>query len=77
MKKLHAIILGATGATGQEILKLLLNNSNFSKVTIFVRKNIAITHDKLIVHKIDFSKLKDYKKLIYGDVFFLSWNNKK
>ena len=41
MKKLHAIILGATGATGQEILKLLLNNSNFSKVTIFVRKNIG------------------------------------
>ncbi len=70
MKKLHAIILGATGATGQEILKLLLNNSNFSKVTIFVRKNIGITHDKLTVHKIDFSKLKDYKKLIYGDVFF-------
>ena len=70
MKKLHAIILGATGATGQEILKLLLNNSNFSKVTIFVRKNIGITHDKLIVHKIDFSKLKDYKKLINGDVFF-------
>ena len=54
MKKLHAIILGATGATGQEILKLLLNNSNFSKVTIFVRKNIGITHDKLTVHKIDF-----------------------
>ena len=70
MKKLHAIILGATGATGQEILKLVLNNSNFSKITVFVRRNISIKHDKLIVKKIDFSRLKDYKKIIYGDILF-------
>ena len=70
MKKLHAIILGATGATGQEILKLVLNNSNFSKITVFVRRNISIKHDKLIVKKIDFSRLKDYNKIIYGDILF-------
>ena len=72
MKRLHAIILGATGATGQEILKLLLNNANFSKITVFVRRSIDIKHEKLTVHKIDFSRLKDYKKLVKGDVFFSS-----
>ena len=72
MKRLHAIILGSTGATGQELLKLLLNNANFSKITVFVRRSIDIKHDKLIVHKIDFSRIKDYKKLVKGDVFFSS-----
>ena len=47
MKKLKAIVLGATGATGQELVKLLLNDPNFSKVTIFVRKRPRIKHEKL------------------------------
>ena len=44
MKKLHALVLGATGATGQEIVKLLLEDSNFSKVSVFVRRKIDIEH---------------------------------
>ena len=38
MKRLKAIVLGATGATGQELVKLVLNDSSFSEVIIFVRK---------------------------------------
>ena len=52
MKKLHALVLGATGATGQELVKLLLKNSDFSKVSVFVRRPISINHEKLIVHKV-------------------------
>ena len=37
---MHALILGATGSTGQELLKLLLEDSSFSKVSIYVRKNL-------------------------------------
>ena len=37
MKKLSAIVIGATGATGQELVKLLLKDSNFIKVKIFVQ----------------------------------------
>ena len=70
MKKLHALVLGATGATGKELVKLLLKHSNFSTVTVFVRKNISINHEKLIVHKIDFSKLNEYKDKVFGDVLF-------
>lgn len=70
MKNLHALVLGATGATGQEIVKQLLSDITFSKVTVFVRKNPKIEHDKLIVHQIDFSRLQDYKEFIYGDVLF-------
>jgi len=70
MKKLHALVLGATGATGQELVKLLLKDSNFSKVSIFVRRTISIEHEKLTTHKIDFSRLNEYKILVAGDVLF-------
>ena len=59
MKRLKAIVLGATGATGQELVKLLLKDSRFSKVIIFVRKNPKIKHDKLTTYEIDFSRLKE------------------
>tara|TARA_B100000427_G_C15374885_1_gene536082 strand:- start:216 stop:869 length:654 start_codon:yes stop_codon:yes gene_type:complete len=70
MKKLHALVLGATGATGQELVKLLLKNSNFSKVSVFVRRPISVKHEKIIVHEVDFSKLDNYKDLVSGDVLF-------
>ena len=70
MKTLHALILGATGSTGQELLKLLLKDSSFSKVSIFVRKKPPIKHQKLMTHEIDFSRLNDYKSYIVGDVLF-------
>jgi len=72
MKKLHALVLGATGATGQELVKLLLNNSDYSKVSIFVRKPINFKHKKLTVHKVNFSRLNNYKDLVNGDILFSS-----
>ena len=70
MRKLDILVLGATGATGQELVKLLLNNSYFSKVSVFVRRPISIKHRKLTVHEVDFSRLHNYKYLVKGDVFF-------
>ena len=70
MKKKHALVLGATGSTGKELVKLLLNDSSFEKVSIFVRNIPNIKNKKLKVYKIDFSRLEDYKDLIYGDVLF-------
>ena len=70
MKRLDAIVLGATGATGQELVKLLLKDPNFSKVTIFVRKKPKVKHKKLTIYEIDFSRLNEYKGLINGDVIF-------
>ncbi len=70
MKNIHALILGATGSTGQELLDLILNDSSYSKVSIFVRRKPSIDHEKLTTHEIDFSRLKDYKSLIDGDILF-------
>ena len=70
MKKIDAIIVGATGATGQELVKQLLNDPNFKNVTVFIRKKIKLKHNKLTVHEIDFSKLNNIKNLIVGDILF-------
>ncbi len=70
MKQINAIIVGATGATGQELVKQLLNDPNFKNVTVFIRKKIKLKHNKLTVHEIDFSKLNNIKNLIVGDILF-------
>ena len=70
MKKLHALVLGASGATGREWVKLLLDDSNFNQVSIFVRTDPKISDKKLTIHKIDFAKLEEYKDLIKGDILF-------
>ena len=70
MKKLHALILGATGATGRELVKLLLEDSNFSQVSLFVRRSVDIDHEKITIYKIDFTRLNKYNNLVQGDVLF-------
>ena len=70
MNKKHALVLGATGATGQELVKFLIQDPIFEKVTIFVRRKVDLKHKKLNIHVIDFTKLDNYRKLVSGDVLF-------
>ena len=70
MNKQHAMVLGATGATGRELVTQLLAHPAFASVSIFVRKKPDFEHQKLKVHEIDFSKLRNYKNLVVGDVLF-------
>ena len=70
MKKSHALVIGATGATGRELVNKLLIDDEFSHVTIFVRTAPNIKHEKLKIHEIDFKDLEKYKDLIKGDILF-------
>ncbi len=65
-----ALVIGATGATGKELVQLLLNDSNYDKVEVFVRNSTEIEHDKLKEHLINFEELDVVKELIKGDVLF-------
>lgn len=67
---MKALIIGATGATGEEVLQLLLKDNNYEQVDIFVRREIALKHDKLNVHIIDFDQSEAWKDLVTGDVLF-------
>ena len=70
MNKQHALVLGATGATGRELVLQLLAHPAFREVSIFVRNKPDLEHHKLKIYEIDFSKLNSYNNLVVGDVLF-------
>ena len=70
MENLHALVIGATGATGRELVQLLLKDDDFSQVTIFVRNAPNIKHEKLKIHEIDFKELEKHKDIIKGEILF-------
>ena len=73
-----AILFGATGLIGNELLKLLIQNDNYSKIKIFTRKEVKYKNSKLEVYKIDFDLIKDHASLIDGnDCFFCIGTTKK
>jgi len=65
-----AIVIGATGATGIQLIKQLLEDKNYKKVKIFVRKNLTIENSKLENNIVDFDNLESWKEKLTGDVLF-------
>lgn len=67
---MKALIIGATGATGKELLNVLLQDSDYTKVVIFVRRSMGIVHPKLHEIVTDFNNLEELSQNIAGDVWF-------
>jgi len=67
---MKALVLGATGATGRDLVDQLLRNGSFSEVHIFVRRKVENQHHKLNVHIVDFDAIEEWKHLVHGDVAF-------
>ncbi len=65
-----AIIVGATGLTGSQLLDLLLHDPRFDKIKILVRRTVGFTHPKLEEHIIDFDQPKYWRSIVTGDVLF-------
>ena len=65
-----ALIIGATGATGKDLVAQLLEDAAFDNVHVFVRRDVDLHHDKLHVHVVDFDKMDEWKELLQGDVLF-------
>jgi uncharacterized protein YbjT (DUF2867 family) len=55
-----AIILCASGATGSKLLQLLMADSRYNKVKVFVRKSLNIVNPKIEEHVIDLLQLEKY-----------------
>jgi uncharacterized protein YbjT (DUF2867 family) len=55
-----AIIAGATGLVGRELVKTLTKSEEYSSVHIIVRRPFGESHPKLTEHIIDFEKLEDF-----------------
>ena len=68
--KLTVNIIGATGLVGTQLVQLLLENSNFKKVRIFVRHDSGLKHPKLEQRIVGFSDKKAWSKFLKGDILF-------
>lgn len=67
---MKALVIGATGATGKDLVEVLLRDDAYSAVVTFVRKASGQQHAKLTEHVVDFSRPADYAHWISGDVLF-------
>ena len=65
-----ALIIGSTGLIGSELVNLLLDSNDYTKVITFVKRDSGIKHPKLTQYVIDFDKPETYKDLVVGDDFF-------
>ena len=65
-----ALVFGSTGLIGGHLTKLLLENSNYEKVKLFVRSDINLQHPKIQIIKIDFKNLSKHNQEIKGDDCF-------
>ena len=67
---MKGLIIGATGATGKDLLSQLLADDTYSEVHCFVRKSLALSHPKLHAHVVNFDTPKAWADLLHGDVAF-------
>ncbi len=67
---MKALVIGATGATGKDLVNQLLHDKDFEEVHIFVRKPVDIQNDKLKTHIVNFENPDEWKNKVKGDVAF-------
>ncbi len=67
---MKALIIGATGATGKDLVQQLLSDQEYDEVLTFTRKPLDFTHEKLINHVVDFNQPDQWKDKIVGDVAY-------
>lgn len=59
MKK--ALIAGATGLVGSELLQQLIENEEYSQIHLLVRNPIDIKSEKIICHQVNFDELEQFE----------------
>lgn len=71
MNKKSALLLGATGLIGSQLLSLLLNDPVYNEVKVLTRRSLNIKHEKLREVVVDFDKLADVDSDLFDtdDVF--------
>lgn len=70
-ENLTAIILGATGLVGENLLEKLLMDEKYREVRIFTRRSVGIEHPRLKEFVVDLFELDKYQEEFQGDVVFV------
>jgi uncharacterized protein YbjT (DUF2867 family) len=65
-----AIIIGATGLVGSNLLDLLLQDERFGRVKVFTRRPTGASGSKLEEHIVDFDHPEEWGSSVSGDILF-------
>lgn len=65
-----ALVAGATGLIGNQLVNLLLESKHYDKVITVVRNPTGLNHEKLSEVKADFRKLSEYGDTLAADDVF-------
>lgn len=65
-----AVVLGATGLVGSELVRQLLADPTYSRVVTLGRREAALAHEKLTHRRVDFEERAAWTEFVKGDVFF-------
>jgi len=65
-----ALIIGASGLCGKKLTQLLLSDTYFDQVKVFVRTSLPINHPKLVQVLTDFDNLPTISAELKGEALF-------
>jgi uncharacterized protein YbjT (DUF2867 family) len=65
-----AIVIGATGLVGTQLVQLLLQDDRFDKIKLLGRRTTGMENGKIEAHIIDFDKPEEWHHVVKGDVLF-------
>lgn len=67
---MKALVIGATGAVGKDLVEQLLADGVFGRVDVFVRREVEASSAKLVQHVVVFDHPEVWSGLLTGDVLF-------
>ncbi|RKD91267.1 NAD(P)H-binding protein [Mangrovibacterium diazotrophicum] len=67
---MKALVIGATGLVGGELVKALLTKDEFSEVVVFGRRETGLKHPKLREEIVNFNQPENWASKVKGDVLF-------
>jgi len=65
-----AILFGATGLVGSELLRRIPDDPHYEKLLVFVRKKFKARHLNVQVHEVNFDDPDSFAHLVKGDECF-------
>jgi uncharacterized protein YbjT (DUF2867 family) len=65
-----AIVLGATGLVGKELVEQLINEPHIGKIIAVTRRPVEYTAEKVVNEVINFENLDAYRDVFVGDMVF-------
>lgn len=67
---LKAIVIGANGLIGSQLVSLLIEQPSYTEVLLLVRRPLQISHSKVQQLIVNFDNLKEHAASIQGDIIF-------